>query len=338
MNESIKRRMWPDQAPLASVSEITESYNPYTVGCYEGWRRERSNPVLHQNFENGNDPCILKVNGVYYLYFTWRTCNRISLMKSTDRKNWQGPLINFLPQLDLGWEEIVSQPCVIYKDGVFEMWYAAKTLERDAFHPGESRIAHAVSKDGVNWERELEPVFQAELLWEEYSVAYPSVVYDAQNKKYRMWYSAGDYKLPQLMGYAESKDGIHWTRIAQTPVLKKNVNHKWEREAATMGSVIQHGDYFYMVYCGFEHETNSRLGFARSRDGINWEFHPHNPIITGGKQSWWDGDYTGRASLLQEEDGVWRMWYTGHFHDQTNIGVMTCGLPALFPEPQNAGR
>lgn len=329
MSKQIKRRIWIDQAPNLSNYGESENYSPYKIGCYEGWRRDRNNPIVHINFENANDPCILKVNGEYYLFFTWRTLNRITLMKSKDCKTWEGPLINFLPQLDLPWEEEVLQPTVIYKDGLFEMWYTARTKERGTFSPGESRIAHAISRDGITWEREMEPVFEAQLLWEDYSVAYPCVIYDEEEKKYRMWYSAGEYELPQLMGYAESEDGLTWERKCTEPILKKNPAHKWEREAATMGSVIRHGDYFYMVYCGFEHVTNSRLGFARSKDGIHWEPHPGNPVITGGKQGWWDGGYTGKASLLFDE-GVWKMWYTGHFHDMTNLGLMVNERPDLF--------
>ncbi len=178
MKKQRKRRMWIDQAPLASVTEPSENYSPYKVGCYEGWERHTDNPILHQNYENGQDPCVIKKDGIYYLYFTWSTMNRISLMQSTDLKLWRGPLINFLPQLDIPWEEKVSEPCIIYKDGRFEMWYTARTIERDTFQPGEGRIAHAVSEDGINWLREMEPVFKPELLWEEYCVSNPSVLYD----------------------------------------------------------------------------------------------------------------------------------------------------------------
>ena len=80
-----------------------------------------------------------------------------------------------------------------------------------------------------------------------------------------------------------------------------------------MGSVIRHGDYFYMVYCGFEHVTNSRLGFARSKDGDPLGATSRKSChYRAGKQGWWDGGYTGKASLLFDE-GVWKMWYTGHF-------------------------
>jgi len=329
MSKEIKRKVWPDQAPnLANFGE-TDNYTPYKVGCYEGWRRAKNNPILHLNFENGNDPCVLKVNGEYYMYFTWRTLDRISLMKSKDGENWRGPLISFLPQQELAWEGAVMHPSVIYKDGIFEMWYTAKTKERDTFTPGMSRIAHAISKDGITWEREYEPVFEAELIWEEYSVAYPWVIFDDSVKKYKMWYCAGQYDFPQLMGYAESDDGMIWERKTSEPIINKKVDKRWEREAATMGTVVKEGDIYYMLYCGFEHVTNSRLGLARSKDGIHWEEHPGNPIITGGKQGWWDGGYTTRACLLHD-DGVWKMWYTGHFHDMTNIGMMTNDNPEIF--------
>lgn len=323
MKKQRKRRMWIDQAPLASVTEPSENYSPYKVGCYEGWECHTDNPILHQNYENGQDPCVIKKDGIYYLYFTWSTMNRISLMQSTDLKLWRGPLINFLPQLDIPWEEKVSEPCIIYKDGRFEMWYTARTIERDTFQPGEGRIAHAVSEDGINWLREMEPVFKPELLWEEYCVSNPSVLYDQKEEKYRMWYAAGSYRLPHLIGYAESKDGLNWRRISDLPVLKSSPGNQWERIAVSKPSVVREGEYFHMIYCGFEHLTNSRLCYARSKDGINWQRHPNNPIITGGKQSWWDSDYTGSASIICEDDGTWRLFYTGGFHNMTNIGIMT---------------
>ena len=317
-----QRRIWIDQKPFIASVGNGSGYNPCTIGCYQGWVRDKRNPMIHLNYQNANDPSVVKAGGEYYMYFTWRTMDRITMIKSRDGEVWTDPQINFLPQMDLDWEEEVSQPCVIYKDGIFEMWYTAKRLERSAFEPKISVIAHAVSKDGVTWEREMEPCFAAELLWEEYSVSNPGVLYDENIGKYRMWYTAGDSCLQEFIGYAESVDGLDWKRVVEKPMMERQPAHRWERYAVSEPSVVQHGEWFYMVYSGFEHSTNSRLCFARSRDGIHWEKHPGNPIITGGKQGWWDGGYTGKASLMFDQ-GIWKMWYTGHLHDRTNIGYMT---------------
>lgn len=318
----IKRRVWLDQKPFIASVGNDMGYNPYTIGCYEGWIRDKNNPIVHLNYENAEDPSVVKANEMYFMFFTWRTMKRITMIMSKDGISWTDPQINFLPQMDLGWEDEVSQPSVIFKDGLFEMWYTSKRFEKNVFEPEECVIAHAISRDGVTWERETEPCFCAELLWEEYCVSNPCVLYDENIGKYRMWYTAGDCSLQKYIGYAESCDGLNWNRILSLPMFERQMDHRWERFAVSEPSVTRYGEWFYMVYSGFEHITNSRLCFARSKDGVNWEKHSSNPVITGGKQGWWDGGYTGKASLMYDE-GIWKMWYTGHFHDRTNIGYMT---------------
>ena len=262
------------------------------------------------------------------MFFTWKTVHRITCMTSTDGFNWTGPLLTFLPQLDLFWEEEVSQPCVIYRNQVFEMWYTATRKERGAFSPGERFIAHAISADGMTWQREREPCFKSQLLWEQYSISHPCVIFDEESRKYRMWYSAGEFDFPNVIGYAQSDDGLNWIRTNEKPILVPKPAHKWERVAVSGCDVKKLRNFYVMAYCGFEHITNSRLCFARSTDGINWEAHHRNPIITGGKQGWWDAGYTTKASLVFDE-GAWKMWYTGNFNTTSNIGLMTHAGPDL---------
>ena len=54
------------------------------------------------------------------------------------------------------WEADMNRPVVVYKDGLYHMWYTGQ-------NDGKSWIGYAISKDGYNFERQSkEPVLSAE--------------------------------------------------------------------------------------------------------------------------------------------------------------------------------
>lgn len=96
-----------------------------------------------------------------------------------------------------------------------------------------------------------------------------------------MWYSAGDIEKPLAIGYAVSRDGEHWEKPYSEPVLKKD-NSVLEKERVGACHVLRDGEQYVMFYTAWQDAFKSRICLARSEDGICWERHPSNPIITGG--------------------------------------------------------
>lgn len=105
---------------------------------------------------------------------------------------------------------LTASPCVLVEGGVWRMWYVSGTAweaER-----GEARhryhIRYAESEDGLDWK----PTGIVCIDYRderETAIARPCVVNDGT--VYRMWFCArGDaYRI----GYAESADGLTWTRL-----------------------------------------------------------------------------------------------------------------------------
>lgn len=71
----------------------------------------------------------------------------------------------------------------------------------------------------AKWQQIQGPVLRPTLPWEGKSVQEPTVLWD--RGKYRLWYSGGFWE--QHIGYAESRDGIHWKKRSE-PILR-NAEH-----------------------------------------------------------------------------------------------------------------
>ena len=147
----------------------------------------------------------------------------------------------------------------------------------------------------------------------------PHVLWDGKSSVYQMLYSGGGQCEPRAIGYATSKDGIQWTRMAK-PVFMADPQHVWEQNRVAACQVIEKSGWFVMFYIGFSDMDHASIGIARSRDGISgWERHPANPVIAPvpGK---WDGDACYKPYAVF--DGTrWLLWYNGRQGSVEQIGL-----------------
>ena len=316
---------YTDLSNVIPVSLAAEpGYDAYTIGCYNGWRRFKRNPLIHTSYGEFSDPCVIRVGETYYMYVTWCDQYKITCFLSSNGRDWSAPMMDimtsFSPRVNYGWEQRVEKPCALYRNGCFQMWYAAASFEKEPYEPGRTVIAYAHSRDGLLWERWNTPVLEPELLWEGNNVSYPCVLFDEDAGVYRMWYGGGDYEYPQFVGYAESADGTTWERKSSRPVFSADRARFIERDRITPGQVFRNNGKYYMLYSAYEHITNARLCLAESVDGLSWTRRQDDPFMTGGRCAWWDSGYVSDAWMLPEEDG-WSLWYTGHRGTARNIGL-----------------
>jgi len=80
---------------------------------------------------------------------------------------------------------------------------------------------------------------------------------------------------------------------------------------------------YYMWYSGTSFTRNSKdIGFATSRDGINWSRYVGNPVINNGGFGYWDYERINAPSVLyDQEEGVWKMWYAGYSSYFAGFGI-----------------
>ena len=173
------------------------------------------------------------------------------------------------------------------------------------------------------WERaSAKPVLSPEELWEGVAVMCPHAMWNEEKHLYELWYSAGEQYEPNAIGYATSRDGLNWKKLAVNPVFAADRNNEWEKHKVTGCQVILQDDWYVMFYIGFRNEHHAQIGLARSRDGVtNWQRHPENPIIWPG-ESMWDGDSCYKPfAIYEKERDRWLLWYNGRLKSSEQIGM-----------------
>jgi hypothetical protein len=126
---------------------------------------------------------------------------------------------------------------------------------------------------------------------------------------YKMWFTAN-----QALAYAESLDGIHWTRSVSYPALTN---------AAFCPSVIKVGSTYHLygqpvgVY-NINHYT--------STDGVNWT--GGTQVFTLGTAGQWDDGFVYYFTPVYIDiGGTWYAYYTaGHLSGGVATGALSTGL------------
>lgn len=125
-------------------------------------------------------------------------------------------------------------PTVIIEDGRYRMWYA--DVENEGWP-----IRTATSQDGKTWEVNPEPSLVADQPWEE-KEKYGRLIYPFVLKiegRYGMWYGAFyQDAIHTAIGFATSKDGIHWTKDSRNPVLRPEASRSFESHYTTSQTVL----------------------------------------------------------------------------------------------------
>jgi hypothetical protein len=149
----------------------------------------------------------------------------------------------------------VASCCVLRDHEMWRMWYLAcvgwelvSGRPRHRYH-----LRYAESLDGIGWRRDGKVAVDFKDPTE-YAISRPSVLRDGQ--RWRMWYSTrGDrYRI----GYAESDDGVRWTRLDDEAGIDVS-STGWDSEMIEYPHVFDHRGQRYMLYNGNEY---GRTGFG----------------------------------------------------------------------------
>ena len=292
---------------------ISRGAEPVATQTSGGWLKWEGNPVLGGKLGTCFDVCVVRGEGKYRMYFSWRPKKAVALVESADGVHWGAPVVVLGANSKTDWEADVNRPVVVKRGETWHMWYTGQAR-------GNSWIGFATSSDGRDWKRVGEkPVLSAELGWEKAAVMCPHVIWDEGQQLWRMWYSGGEQYEPDAIGYATSKDGVHWEK-REEPVFKADPASAWEKHKVTACQVVPEGGGYLMFYIGFSDVNHAQIGMARSKDGVSgWERYPGNPIIRptpGG----WDADACYKPFAVF--DGTrWMLWYNGRRKSVEQIGV-----------------
>jgi hypothetical protein len=80
---------------------------------------------------------------------------------------------------------------------------------------------------------------------------------------WQLWFTGydGSREGIKMLGYATSRDGVHWTRSPKNPIYREH----WVEDM----SVVRHGDMYYMFA---ESENDNHAEMLTSKNGIDWKW------------------------------------------------------------------
>ena len=140
--------------------------------------------------------------------------------------------------------------------------------------------------------------------WESAGTFNPAVV--ERGDKIVMLYRAQDKQGTSRLGYAESADGIHFTRRDQ-PALSPEA--PYEKDGGVEDPrLVKFGDTYYLTYTGYN-KKDAQLCLATSKDLIHWI---RKGVIIPANKGNWNVKWTKSGAIVpQKINGKYWMYFLG---------------------------
>lgn len=197
---------------------------------------------------------------LYMYYIGWNLSvsvsyhNSIGLAISEDgglsfKKYAEGPILD----RSLFDPIFVSSPYVLKREKDWILYYLSCTKWIEGIEKMEPiyDIRYATSQDGIHWTVTENNIC---ITGSDEAIAQPYVL--REHSKYKMWYSTRkilDYRKNKRnsyrIGYAESRDGIIWTRKDAEAGINVS-NEGWDSEMVAYSSILKEDDHYIMFYNG----------------------------------------------------------------------------------------
>jgi predicted GH43/DUF377 family glycosyl hydrolase len=147
--------------------------------------------------------------------------------------------------------------------------------------------------------------------WESSGTFNPAVV--EYKGKFVMLYRAQDGAGTSRLGYAESTDGIHFTRRAE-PVLSPEA--EYEKNGGVEDPRLQKfGETYYLTYTGYN-KKDAQLCMATSHDLLHWD---RKGVLLPAYKGNWNKGWTKSGAIVPEKiDGKYWMYWLGTAADKTD--------------------
>lgn len=147
--------------------------------------------------------------------------------------------------------------------------------------------------------------------WESAGIFNPAVV--MHDGKFVMLYRAQDKAGTSRLGYAESSDGIHFTRRPE-PVLSPEAPYEKDGGVEDPRLVEINGTY-YLTYTGYN-KKDAQLCLATSQDLIHWD---RKGVILPAYKGNWNVGWTKSGAIIPEKiNGKYWMYFLGTSSDKTD--------------------
>ncbi len=129
--------------------------------------------------------------------------------------------------------------------------------------------------------------------WESAGTFNPAVV--TREGKIVMLYRAQDKRGTSRLGYADSTDGIHFTRRPD-PVLSPETDY--EKDGGVEDPrLVQFGETYYLTYTGYN-KKDAQLCLATSKDLIHWD---RKGVIIPANKGNWNVKWTKSGAIVPQK-------------------------------------
>ena len=128
-----------------------------------------------------------------------------------------------------------------------------------------------------------------------------------------MLYRGQDQAGTSSLGYAESPDGMHFTRRTE-PVLSPEAEYE-KNGGVEDPRLVRFADTFYLTYTAFN-KTDAQLCLATSKDLLHWD---RKGILLPAYKGKWNVGWTKSGAIVSEKiDGKYWMYWLGTAPDKTD--------------------
>ena len=214
--------------------------------------------------ERVNRNCVLKIDGKYKMWYTGqaREYSFICYAESDDGlefKRLEEPVM--IPERPHEGAAVMN-PCVIYENGKYRMWYAAG----ETYEPNV--LCYAESDDGIEWKKsKINPIFVADKnnVYEQARVGGCQVV-KTEDMGYVMAYIGYENIDKAQVCFAHSENGITgWQRLNGNPVVSPD-DGAWDGDACYKPSFLWNEDRKeWMLWYNGRKDHDEFIGLALSK-------------------------------------------------------------------------
>mgnify|MGYP005844513215 CR=1 FL=1 len=277
------------------------------------FRRYKNNPVIPRTPRTfysiySANPDVIFFKGKYHFYFRGQGAegrDRIGVAYASPEKfdgiHWEmyegNPVIG-TGEKDSFDADHVLDPAAIEFNGKIYLYY---TAHFSSAHKSSTGLA--ISDDGTTFQKiGKNPVIS--------DIAPEAVVKDGKVYLFASHTMPGGYF--EIHRY-ESADGIYFPVSTKQVVFRPSgIKGAFDRFSVTTVRIWQEHDWFYMTYAGCVefYDYPGAIGLARSKDLLNWQRYPRNPILARGEPGTWDEAALWFATVMKVGKKYY-MWYEG---------------------------
>ena len=126
---------------------------------------------------------------------------------------------------------------------------------------------------------------------------------------YQMWYT-GQARGKSFIGLAQSRDGLHFARVSDQPVLAPEA--PFEGLSVMNPCVLYENGVYRMWYSAGETYEPNVLCYAESTDGIRWKKSPLNPVLEKNELKEYEQNRIGGCQVIRHPALGYLIFYIGY--------------------------